>query len=160
MLDVERGTRDAVEQLRIQKRCHWLWPILAARNAARPGKVGTIFCRRVEIARLQKVVRLVLAFAMRVELYRLLICIGEGDGADRRGDRAGGGARHDLDAHPVIRDLAGIEIVAGLLPFIERLDQEIETTGSIGTSRGCPRLRETDLKFVTPFSAIFGLLHE
>jgi hypothetical protein len=108
MLDVERGTRDAVEQLRIQKRCHWLWPILAARNAARPGKVGSIFCRRVEIARLQKVVRLVvfgdetglddpslvklrqvtfdflLAFAMRVELYRLLICIGEGDGASPR----------------------------------------------------------------------------
>ena len=71
--------------------------------------------------------------------------------APRRGDRAGGGARHNLDAHPVIRDLAGIEIVAGLLQFIERLDQEIENAGSIGTSRDCPRHRETDLKFVTPF---------
>jgi hypothetical protein len=88
---------------------------------------------------------------MLVELYWLLICIGEGDGADRRGDRASVGARRDLDAHPVIRDLAGIGIVARLLPLIERLDQEIENAGSIGTSRDCPRHRETDLKFVTPF---------
>jgi hypothetical protein len=54
-----------------------------------------------------------------VELYWLLIRVGEGDSADRGDNRTSRGAGHGLDANHMVRNPG---TVAGFLPFIERLD--------------------------------------
>ena len=56
-----------------------------------------------------------------------------------------------LSSDLVVWDLAGIRTVAGFLPFIERLDQEIENAGRIGAGRDRARHRKTNLKFLAPF---------
>src|ERR1700730_16752174 len=69
-----------------------------------------------------------LAVAVSVELYWLLIRVGEGDGADRGGNRTRRGAGHGLDANKMVRDRARIVVFrrvfssSRILPFIERLD--------------------------------------
>src|ERR1700730_9230237 len=137
MLDIERGVRDRVEQPRIEKRCHGPWFALVGRNAAGAGKVVGRFWIQVEITRLQEIDLLfafgdktgldhptlvelrqvtfdfLLAVAVRVELYWLLIPVGEGEGADRGGNRTSRGARDGLDANKMVRDRAGI------VPFLQ-----------------------------------------
>src|ERR1700731_4821825 len=152
MLDIERGARDRVEQPRIEKRCHGPWFALVAQNAARVGKVAGLFRSPVEITRLQEIDLLfafgdktglghpslveprqvtfdfLLAVAVSVELYWLLIRVGEGDGADRGGNRTSRGAGHRLEANKMVRDRARIvpflQVFSSsrILPFIERLD--------------------------------------
>jgi hypothetical protein len=115
-------------------------------------KVAGLLCSCVEIARLQKIDLLValgdetglvhpslvelrqvtfdflLAVAGSFELYWLVIRVGEGDSADRRGKRTSRGAGHGLDTNKMVRDRARIvpflQVFSSsrILPFIERLD--------------------------------------
>src|ERR1700730_11641281 len=122
------------------------------RPECRVGKVAGLFRSPVEITRLQEIDLLftlrrqarawhpslveprqvtfdfLLAVAVSVELFWLLIRVGEGDRADRGGNRTSRGGGHRLEDNKMVRDRARIvpflQVFSSsrILPFIERLD--------------------------------------